>query len=110
MIKKEILLSTIVLVGLALTISSFYQEKSYDCTQSLFSTTSSCSLVGGSCVDMQAQAGISGLWDHFTGFEIEHDHDGFTIKCSPDCFIKFNSGSQSHKKDSVSYVPIEPVQ
>jgi len=108
--KKEFFLIAIVLLGLMVTISSFSKEQSYDCTQSWFSTTSSCSLLGGTCVNMHAKAGISGLWDHFTGFVIEQDEDGFTISCSPDCFIKFKNGSLIHKRDSANHIPLGTLQ
>jgi len=108
--KKEFFLTVLILLGLVLSIASFSKQQSFDCTQPLFSTVSSCSVLGGSCVNMQARAGIFGLWDHFTGFVIEQDEDGVTISCSQDCFIKFNNGSRMHKKDSANHFSIKTVQ
>jgi len=91
------------------TISSFTEDNSFDCTQPLFSTTSSCSLIGADCINKQTKAGLTGLWDQMTKIVLEEDEDGFTLRCNPDCFIRF-SKENKQPKDTVIQSKIETLQ
>lgn len=100
--QRELLLILIIVVGILFTASSLTREKCFDCTQPLFSKSSSCSINGGSCINGQTKAGFTGLWDYFTGFQLTEDEDSYTLSCSPNCYIKFDK-KKENKKDSVSH-------
>ncbi|HAA13959.1 MAG TPA: hypothetical protein DCE41_20640 [Cytophagales bacterium] len=61
--RNEILLLGMVALGLVFTAFTLYQQEPFDCTQPLFSETSSCSVAGTACVALPDKYGLSGLWD-----------------------------------------------
>ena len=67
MSKRELSLSILVIIGLVFTASMLKGEDAYDCRQDLFSTVSTCSLDGGTCIRTQERAGITGLWSFVIG-------------------------------------------
>ena len=107
--RNEIILAGLVTLGFIITISSFADHNSFDCTQPLFSSTSSCSINGTECINKQTKAGLTGLLDQMTRIVLEEDEDGFTLSCSPDCFIRF-SKEKKQAKDTVIQSNIETLQ
>lgn len=67
MSKRELSLSILVIVGLFFTAIVLKGEDAYDCRQEMFSTVSTCSLAGGTCIKTQERAGITGLWSFVIG-------------------------------------------
>jgi len=65
--RRELSLSVLVVVGLFLTSATLLRPKVYDCNQPLFSSASSCSVTGGSCINPHNRAGIAGLWSYIAG-------------------------------------------
>ena len=113
---NEMVIGLLVAAGLILTTITFSQERSFDCSQSWFSQNSSCSLIGGECVDTHLRAGIPGLWENFSGFAVEQDASGdYWLKCIPGCRIKIGSGPLIQQfpinhPDSVNRVPVGVLQ
>ena len=117
MTRSELVISVLVVTGLILTTVAFTQESTFDCRQSWFSGSSSCSVSGGSCVSTPIRAGIPGLWDSFAEFAVEQDPAGdYWLKCIPGCRVKIGHGpvSQSNfqfnQLDTVNQVPAKAIQ
>jgi len=64
--KRELILAFLVTASLIFTIDFLSRDMLFDCTQPLFSNSSSCSLAGGACVNRQIKGGFTGLFSHFT--------------------------------------------
>ena len=88
---REMVFSIVVVAGLLTTGNVFLRQNSFDCYQPLFSNQSSCSLNGGSCIKLQAKAGVFGLWDQFRNLIIENTEEGIRIQCAPNCYIDIDS-------------------
>lgn len=65
--KRELTLSILILFGFFATATALRSESSYDCRQALFSSSSSCSIDGSSCIKKHEKASISGLWSFMIG-------------------------------------------
>jgi hypothetical protein len=65
--KKELSLSILILFGFFATATVLRSESSYDCQQALFSSSSSCSIDGSSCIKTHEKASIFGLWNFMIG-------------------------------------------
>ena len=99
--SKEVIFSILVVGGLLFTGNAFLKQSSFDCYQPLFSNQSSCSLEGGSCINLQFKSGAFGLWDQFKNLVFENTDEGIRIKCAPDCYIDIDSNDLT-KYDTVN--------
>ena len=117
MTRNEVVIVLLVAISLILTIAALTRESTFDCRQSWFSDSSSCSVSGGSCISTPVRAGIPGLWNYFAGFTVEQDPPGdYWLKCIPGCRVKIGHGPvhqsnfQFNKLDSVNRVPAKAFQ